>query len=330
MKIKKLFIILLIPFILFVSSFKVLNKNSAYIVLEKTTNRILEGNNYDQQMLIASTAKILTAITVIENYDLNEKVYITKEDTLETGSKVYLKENELISRKDLLYALMLRSANDAASALSFNNSNEFITKMNETAKKIGMLNSVFANASGLDEREFNLSTAYDLAILSSYASNNELFVSIASAHSHRCETNQSEYLWNNKHKLVKNNDNFLWGKTGYTKKSGRILVSSYYKDNMHLFVVTINDGNDWNNHKKYIDQLEKYSFITVYKKGIYDSKLNVNYYIFVEDDIIIPLSRTEEENLKLHFRLFENYVLLDVYIQERLICRKQLEIYKKN
>ena len=120
---------------LFCSSFKISNNDSSYIVIEKTTGRILEGHNIDKQMLVASTAKILTAITTIENYDLDETITIEKIDTLIEGSKVYFRENELVKRKDLLYALMLRSANDAASALSNNDSDEFILNMNNTAKK---------------------------------------------------------------------------------------------------------------------------------------------------------------------------------------------------
>ncbi len=305
------------------------NTSSSYIVIENTTNRILDGKNVNNQYLVASTAKILTAITVIENYNLEEEVIIKKEDTLEVGSKVYLKENEKIKRIDLLHALMLRSANDAASALSFQNSNEFIKKMNNIAKKIGMVNSVFVNSSGLDEKEYNLSTAYDMAILASYVNKNKTFVDIASKHQYKSSTNFYNYNWINKHKLVISNDDFIWGKTGYTKKSKRILVSNYSKDNKNLTIVTINDPNDWNTHKKLVEKNSQYNFVTVLKKGIYNINDDINYYISVEDDLIIPIKINENEKIKIVFILYKVNSRLEVYLNDNLIIVKIMNIYDK-
>ncbi len=297
--------------------------------METTTNRVLTGTNLHKQFLVASTAKILTAITAIENYSLNEEVVITKKDTSEVGSKVYLKENERITRRDLIYALMLRSANDAASALSSNNSQEFIHFMNETAKKIGMKNSVFVNASGLDEKEYNLSTAYDMALLSSYAAKNDVFVQIASAHSYTCKTKESSYSWVNKHKLVTSDDSFVFGKTGYTKKSKRILVSNYQKENKNLIIVTINDGNDWNHHRSLANENENYSFITIFKKGIYNTKQDVTYYLHVKEDIILPIKKKEKEEIEMVFKLFKTYAKLEIYLNKKLVLIKNMDVYDK-
>lgn len=328
---KKILLIFVLFFcLLFNTSASIRNKDTSYIVLESSTLRVLEGKDINKQMLIASTAKILTAITVIENYSLDEDVTINNNDVIAIGSKVYLKAGEKIKRKDLLYALMLRSANDAASALSFNNSKEFMLLMNETAKKIGMKDSVFENASGLDELEYNISTAYDMALLSAYAKKNEVFSVIASTHIHSCKTNLSSYNWVNKHKLVKSDDDFVWGKTGFTKSSGRILVSNYKKGDMDLIVVTINDSDDWNHHKMLINQLGKYSFITVLERGIYDSRLDVSYYIYVLEDIVIPISEKEKENIKLQFKLLDKYAYLYIYLNDKLICKRQLDIFDKS
>lgn len=305
------------------------NLDSGFIVLEATTNRILEGNNINKQFLVASTAKIMTAITAIENYSLEEKITVTKADTLEVGSKVYLKEQEVLTRKDLLYALMLRSANDAASALSQHNSEKFIKQMNDLAKKIGMKNSIFTNASGLDEREYNLSTAYDMALLSSYASQNEVFVAIASAHQYKCNTKESNYVWQNKHKLVSKDEEFLWGKTGYTKKSKRILVSNYVKDAKNLIIVTINDGNDWNHHRTLAKENTKYSFITIFKKGVYDTRQEISYYLYLPTDIILPIKNKENEKISMNFKLYKTYAILEVYLKENLILTRKLEVFNK-
>ena len=305
------------------------NTDSSYIVMESTTNRILEGSNLNKQYLVASTAKIMTAITAIENYNLDETIKVTKADTLEVGSKVYLKENEILTRKDLLYALMLRSANDAASALSGHNSKEFIKQMNDLAKKIGMKNSVFTNASGLDEREYNLSTAYDMALLSSYAAKNEAFVSISSSHQYSCKTKESSYSWHNKHKLVTSDNDFLWGKTGYTKKSRRILVSNYIKENKNLIIVTINDGNDWNHHRNLAKDNSKYNFITIFKKGVYDTRREVPYYLYIPNDIVIPMKTKEKEKVSMNFRLYKSYAILEVYLDETIILKQKIEVFSK-
>ncbi len=305
------------------------NTDSSYIVMETTTNRILEGSNLNKQYLVASTAKIMTAITAIENYKLDEEIKITKADTLEVGSKVYLKENEVLTRRDLLYALMLRSANDAASALSGHNSKEFIQQMNDMAKKIGMKNSVFANASGLDEREYNLSTSYDMALLSSYAAKNATFVAISSAHQYTCKSKDSNYSWHNKHKLVTSDNEFLWGKTGFTKKSRRILVSNYIKDNKNLIIVTINDGNDWNHHRNLAKDNSKYNFVTIFKKGVYDTKRDVTYYLYIPNDIVIPIKTKEKESISMNFKLFKEYAILEVFLGNKLILKQNIDVYNK-
>ncbi len=298
--------------------------------MEATTNRVLEGNGIHQQSLVASTAKILTAITTIENYDLEEEIIVTKKDTSEVGSKVYLKENEKIKRLDLLYALMLRSANDAASALSGNNCETFIRQMNELAKKIGMTNSVFVNASGLDEVEYNISTAYDMALLSSYANQNPIFKAIASTHDYRCTTKESAYVWHNKHKLVTSKNDFVWGKTGYTKKSKRILVSSFEADYKKLIIVTINDGNDWNHHQELVQKTDEYYFITIFKKGVYNAKENIGYYLHIPLDIVIPVKKNEKEEVKMVFKLYDHYAILEVYLNHILIIKKRIDVYDKN
>ena len=326
---KKLILLVLPIFLLFTTSATFVNNSSSYIAIEKNSLRILSGENIHNQLLVASTAKILTALTAITYYNLDDNIVISDSDTKEVGSKVYLKKDEILTRRDLIYALMLRSANDAASALSFNNSDLFIYQMNELAKEIGMKNSVFANASGLDEREYNISTAYDMALLAAYASKNEVFVDIASAHSYSCKTNLSSYSWSNKHKLVIGDDDFIWGKTGYTKKSKRILVSNYLNDNMNVIIVTINKSDDWNFHRNIIKQLSQYDFVVVLKKGIYDPTLEVDYYLLVNDDIVIPLKKNEYEKVKIKVRLLKQNAVIEIYLDDKLIYTNDIKTLDK-
>ena len=324
---KNLMLLLLLFLGLFTTSAAPYNKESSYIIMETSSLRVLKGNNIDNQLLVASTAKILTAITVIENYSLSEEIIIKKEYIDEVGSSVYLEENDKITRRDLLYALMLRSANDAASALSDNDSNEFIMLMNETAKKIGMKNSIFTTASGLDEREYNLSTAYDMALLSAYASKNSVFKEIASSHSYHCKTQNKDYFWGNKHKLVKTNETFIWGKTGYTKKAHRILVSNYKDNNMDIIIVTINNSDDWSFHRESVEELDEYTFFTIFEKGIHSITLNKEYYLNIKNDIVIPLKDNEYQNTKIKFKLYTDKAILDIHLDNILIYSTELEVY---
>jgi len=322
-------------FILFISmlllcSFSKANTESSYIVMETTTKTVIKANNEDKQMLIASTAKILTALTVIENYDLDELVFIKDEYTKAVGSSVYLSKGDYVSRYDLLHALMLRSANDAASALSDNNNSEFIMKMNELAKKIGMKNSIFTNASGLDEKEYNLSTAYDMGLLASYASANEIFTSISSMHTYKATTNDNSYTWINKHKLVTSDESFFWGKTGYTKKAHRILVSNYLKDDINVVIVTINNNDDWNFHKKSINELDDYSFIKLYDKGLYEIVLDKSYYLVVDSNIVIAIKKDDIDDINYKLEIIGSNTILKIYLNSKLICFKNLRIYDKN
>lgn len=308
-------------FLLLISIVKPANVNSSYIVMERSSKRILEGANIHDQMLIASTAKVLTAITVLENFNLDEEVIVDESDINEIGSKVYLSLNDVIKRRDLLYALLLRSANDAASALSNNNDSEFMYLMNETAKKIGMNNSVFENASGLDEGEYNLSTAYDLALLGCYACENTTFIEIASTHTYKCNTKNNAYSWGNKHKLVKNNENFLWGKTGYTKKSKRILISNYIDNNMDLIIVTINRGDDYDMHINLAEECLKYDFKTIFDKGINEVYIDKKYYIFINRKIVIPIKDNEYENLHIKFIIYPSKAIMHIYVFNKVVAQ---------
>ncbi|MGM9968953.1 MAG: D-alanyl-D-alanine carboxypeptidase family protein [Anaeroplasma sp.] len=326
---KKIVCLLTLPFLLFTCSF-IQNTSSSYIVLDSSSLRVLEGSNINSRMLVASTAKILTAITAIENYNINEPVVIEKEDTLAIGSSVYLKENDVFKRKDLIYALMLRSANDAASALSDNDSDEFIMQMNETAKKIGMRDSVFTTASGLDEDEYNLSTAYDMALLAAYASKNNIFVEIAQTHSYTCHSLKNDYFWHNKHKLVNSDENFIWGKTGYTKKAKRILVSNYVKDNMNVIIVTINNSNDWNFHRSIINSLSKYDFISIYLKGINEIVLDKKYILIIENDVVIPVKENELEDISIVFVIYNDKAILTIYLKKEFIAKYVISVYEES
>ena len=259
-----LLLILLIPF-----SVKALSASS-YIVMDMDSGRVLEGSNTDKVSLIASTTKILTAITAIEYGNLEDIVKVNEDILSSYGSGIYVQVGEELTLDDLLYGLMLRSGNDAALAIASyvgDSVDNFVFMMNEMAKKIGMKDSYFVNPSGLEENDgsANKSTVYDMALLTKYAMNNIDYRRIVSTKEIVVKSSYKTYRWINKNKLLSSYKHCTGGKTGYTKKAHRTLVTTASKNDMNLIVVTFNDGNDFNDHKnlyeKYFNNYERVKVI---------------------------------------------------------------------
>ncbi len=330
---KKFFVVFVFVLTLFTVNINVNAQGSSYIMMDIQTKRILKGNNIHNKSLVASTAKIMTCLVGIENANLFDLVKIEKEDTLIEGSKIYVEENDEVLFLDLLYGLMLRSGNDAANAISrftFGNKEEFIIQMNETAKKIGMKDSTFSNASGLDTKEFNLSTAYDMALLTCKAMENEHFRMITSTKSYRSKTKNNAYLWTNKHKLITGYDTFIGGKTGYTKKAGRILVSVANVNAHEVVIVTINDSNDWQTHKRLSEEVKNYKNYKIIDKGKYDTQIKeFNYLIDIEKDYEMLLTKKELDKVNVKFRVNKDSCQMIVYIENEIINLSDIKLVKK-
>lgn len=301
------------------------NNTSTYCVLEEKSQRILEGNNEHKISLIASTTKILTCIVAIESNNIYKNVKVKEEDVNIEGSKVYFTINEEVYLIDVLYGLMLKSGNDCANILArevYGDYDFFIKKMNDKCKEIGMKNSTFLNPSGLDSTSCNYSTAYDMSLLMLYAMKNDVFREIAGTKMHKFKTNNRNYSFINKHKLVLNDDRFIAGKTGYTKKSGRILVSYVREKNINAVITTIDDSNDWVNHKTFADRLNIYNKEYKISKGefIYNNRK-----IILNEDIVIPICSNEKE---LYYKIILNIegVYLFIFKKQKVILNIELEI----
>lgn len=213
-------------------------------VIETSTKRKLYAINENKKMPMASTTKIMTAITALENcQDLDEKFEISPKAVGVPGTSLYLRKGDVYSTRDLLYALMLISGNDCSVAIAEHvagSTSEFVTKMNELAKKIGATNSHFANTHGLDA-DGHYTTAYDLALITSYALENETFREIVGTRNIKITNGNGEnrYL-KNKNKLLFTLEGCIGVKTGYTDDAGRCLVSAIEKDGMRLVCVVLN------------------------------------------------------------------------------------------
>lgn len=284
---------------------------SCSILMDMDSHRILYSNNMHQVRSVASISKIMTAILALESGDIEREVTVGEEIKKAYGSAIYLQEGEHILLKDLVYGLMLRSGNDAALVLAKEvggSVEDFVQKMNEKATSIGMLHTTFHNPSGLDEEDKgNLSTAYDMAILTSYAMENETYREIVKTKKYSVKTDKNQYIWYNKNKMLTLYPYSTGGKTGFTEIAKRTLVSTASKNNFNLVAVTLNDGNDWLDHKNlFIEAYEHYTNYPILKKGTVDIENEtyyLNYEFYLKNDFSYPLSENEKDTITLKFEL---------------------------
>lgn len=273
---------------------------SSYIVMDTDNNRVLEGSNINKRSLIASITKIMTSMVVIDMTNVNKTVTIGDEVLKSFGSGIYVSVGEKISVINLLYGLMLRSGNDAAIALAYytaGNMDNFAYLMNNKAKDIGMNNTTFVNSSGLEDGDkANYSTVYDMALLSGYAINNSLYKQIVGTKEITVKTDLKTYVWHNKNKLLSSYKYCVGGKTGFTEKARRTLVTNASSDGVNLTVVTFNDGNDFGDHKdlyeKYFDILKEYEILS---EGPIKTKYDNTY---ISRSFKMSLTKDEYKKLK--------------------------------
>lgn len=291
-----------------VSNVKTITTNyycKSYIVLDYNSGKILEGKDIHLIRSVASISKIMTAIVAIENSDLNNYVEVEENIKKGYGSSIYLQEKEIITMKDLLYGLMLRSGNDAALTIAVkvaNTEEEFVEMMNTKAKIIGMNNTTFHNPSGLDvDDEGNLSTSYDMALLMKYAMENETFKEITSTVYYKSENHGT---WLNKNRLLREYKNTIGGKTGFTTKARRTLVTSAKQDDNELIIVTLDCGGDFSFHKQlYEKYFSNYKTFKLLNKG---SNYIEDYELVCEKPISIILKKEEIGEYKIIYEVGEN------------------------
>lgn len=255
---KIFFILIFLLFLVFplrISAVSVSAK--AAVVIEAETGRIIFEKNSNEKLPMASTTKIITAITAIEKGNLSDIVTVSENAANTEGSSVWLETGEKLTLEELLYALMLESGNDAAVAIAEHiggNVPEFIKMMNETASFAGASSTNCVTPNGLDD-EFHYTTAYDLAKISAYAMKSDVFRKIVSCYKTTIPWEGKEWDRSlvNHNKLLNMYDGANGIKTGYTKKSGRCLVSSAERDGWEVIAVTLNDSDDWNDHINLLD-----------------------------------------------------------------------------
>ncbi len=257
--------------------------------------------------------KIMTAIIAIESGKLDEIVEIDDTVFNAYGSGIYIKPGENMYLLDMVYGLMLRSGNDAAVMIAKHVSgsiDKFVESMNSKAKKIGMKNTKFCNPHGLDEECENISTSNDMALLSSYAINNEIYKKIVGTKSYTVSTNKNTYVWKNKNKLLNMYEFATGGKTGFTKKARRTLVTNASKNNLNISIVTLNDGDDFDDHKNtYEDIFNSYTKYRILNKNTFNvNDKNYKNKVYIKNDYYYTVTDDEKDNIEIEIKLNKNNI----------------------
>lgn len=275
---------------------------SSAILMDTDSGRILYQKDIHNARLIASITKIMTAVLAIENGNLDDVVTVGEEVLTMYGSNIYIELGEQMSLRDLLYGLLLRSGNDAAIVIGTyigGSEEKFVEMMNKKAKEIGMINTIYHNCHGLDEVTQNYSTAYDMAVLSSYANTLDAYREISGTKKWEVKTDKKSYVWNNRNKLLTLYEYATGGKTGYTPSAGRTLVTTASKDNLNLTAVTLNDPNEYVSHEDMYEYgFNNYKNYLIVDKNNFD--IDDTFYkdeIYVKESFSYPLTDAEAEKL---------------------------------
>ncbi|MFV0441339.1 MAG: D-alanyl-D-alanine carboxypeptidase family protein [Lachnospirales bacterium] len=288
------------------------------ILLDSKTGRVLWGKEHLAQMPMASTTKIMTLLVALENSTGDEEVIVTKRASKAPDVQLDIVEGEKFRLGDLFYPLMLESSNDVAIAIAEavgGTVEDFAIMMTEKAKEIGAKNTSFKNPNGLDE-EGHYTTAYDLALITKYALENDRFREIIGTKSYNFKSDKRSYAVNNKNRLLSSYSGGTGVKTGYTNQAANCFVGSANRDDMELISVVLQAGwgsvgreGKWDDTYKILNYgFENYKYYTLVEKNTFEvgmAKVNtskteeVPIVYTVDEDINMPLTAKEYETLEI-------------------------------
>lgn len=302
-----------------------LNLNSrSCVVIDRLSKSVLFGKNEKNKVKMASTTKIMTAIVIIENYDLSQTVEVSKKAANTGGSRLGLKTGDKITIQDLLYGLLLRSGNDAAVCLAESiagSISEFSNLMNSKAKELNLLNTHFESPHGLDSDE-HYTTAYELAILADYSLKNSTFSKIVGTKNYTITINGYPKNLSNTNELLGNLDGVYGVKTGFTNGANRCLISSCKRGNMDIICVVL--GADT---KKFRTQdsikLIEYTFKNFEYINI-EEKINTEFKRWKDENInSFNIYKGKSNDIELHLSKIENSI---IPVKKDLIDKIKVEI----
>ncbi|MCH5210937.1 MAG: D-alanyl-D-alanine carboxypeptidase [Oscillospiraceae bacterium] len=285
-------------------------------VINGTTGEIIFSKDETERHAMASTTKIMTAVVALERCRMDEVVSISANAANQEGSAAYVEPGMQIYMRDLLYGLMLNSGNDAAVAIAEHIAGSveaFAGLMNEKVRELELNDTHFVNPSGLDAPE-HYTTALDLALVARYAMTIPEFREIVETSKYQAQLVNSDKMlyFKNHNKMLKLYENATGIKTGFTRATGRCLVSSAKRDGMEFIAVTLGDANDWKNHQEMLD----YSFSMHYPKKVVEEGMRVKeakiggnkYNMVAASDFIVPLKESGGNTVDVISHIAKNLV----------------------
>ena len=295
------------------------------VLMDEKTGRVLWEKNMNDQMAMASTTKIMTAIIALESGKTEETVIASKIAASAPEVKMGLKTGEEHRLYDLLYPLMLESSNDAAIAIAehIGGSVEGFAKlMNDKVKEIGALNTEFVTPNGLDKGNHH-STPYDMALIAAYAIKNTEFLDIINTPQITIplkNTNEKTYTFTNKNRLLREFEGAIGVKTGFTNKAGQCFVGAAKRDDMTLISVVLASGwgtkgkeQKWIDSKKLLNYgFDNYSYVTVFEEGAEAGNVDVikgskeNVLAVAEERSLVCVNEEEKNDIDINVNILKS------------------------
>ncbi len=309
---KKLMLISL----LFFSSIQVIQAEP-YIVVNVNDDQVIESEDAHEIRSIASITKIMTALVALEYGDFSDRWIVGEELNKAWGSMIHLELGQEVSMRSLLYGLMLKSGNDAALVIAervAGSEQQFVELMNKKAEEIGMFNTVFNNPHGLDvHEEGNYSTVFDMALLMCEALENPMFKEIIATEYY---TSEWGVKWRNSNDLLHDFAYCIGGKTGFTNKAGRTLVTAAEKEGAQYVVVTFNLQDRFSFHEeKYINVMQDRAVHVLLESQTMELE---GYTITIDEpfEVVATKEELEEATLFTYLDKQNNEYIVEWYIKD--------------
>lgn len=273
-----------------------------YIVMDIDSGRVLKEQAKSERILPASTTKIMTLIVAIENSNPTDVVKVGNEILIADGTNIYAEVGENLLLEDLLYGMILRSGNDAALIIANHTGgsvDNFVKLMNEKARILNLKNTKFENPTGLDDTTKNYTTVEDLATIYRYGYRNNLFKKIIKTKQYKTTSDKKSYYFKNRTEILNMYDKSTGGKTGYTPKAGRLLVSSSTNNDLNLVIASRGNTYGYKNHiNMYEDIFSKYKNYVILNKDSFNEKTKLNGKLYINNSFKYPLTKEETNKIK--------------------------------
>lgn len=330
-----------------------INSRSA-VVYDRKSKKVIWGKKENERRPMASTTKIMTAIVVLENANLDDTVIVSKKAAGTGGSRLGLKTGDKITINNLLYGLLLVSGNDAAVALAEHVSGSvesFAEKMNQKAEEMNLEDTHFIVPHGLD-MENHYTTALELAEMADYAMNNKKFAEIVATKVKTINISGRSKSLINTNELLGNLEGVNGVKTGFTNGANRCLVTSVNRDGMNIITVVLGADTKKDRTNDSVKLIEyAYKNYTIYNlediinekyqewKNINEKRINIvqgkKETIITKldkiDNYYIPIKKQDIDNLKVEIfalKEIEAPIYVDDYIGKIIVYNGEEKLYE--